>query len=73
MTERVEIDLTLHHETSGDKAAFFLSRSGDMKDGQWVPKSVARQVAEGKFSVERWKAEQCGFLIVRDASQMRLL
>ncbi|MES2671593.1 MAG: hypothetical protein V4673_14410 [Pseudomonadota bacterium] len=60
---RVTLELTQHAETSGDKAAFFLSHDGDYDNAVWIPKSLCARLADGKFSIERWKATQEKLLV----------
>ena len=70
MTSRVTLDLTQHQETHGDKAAFLLSREGDdAVHAKWIPKSLCARLADGKYSVDAWKARQAGFLIPRGIGQ----
>lgn len=71
-SDRITLDLMFHRETNGDAGALLLARDSDSEPA-WVPKSLCRRIADGKYSIERFKAEQCGFLIVRDARQPRLL
>ncbi len=70
--DRVMLDLTFHKDTPGDAGALLLSRDADTRP-EWVPKSLCKRTADGKYAIERFKAEQLGFLIVRDARQPRLL
>lgn len=72
MSDRITLELHYHRDTSGAAGAFLLSRDAESRP-EWVPKSLCSKVADGKYSIERFKAEQLGFLIVRDARQPRLL
>lgn len=59
MTERVELELVKLHETPD---ALLLARAGDERNGKWVPKQFATRIADGKFSIERWAAQEKGLL-----------
>lgn len=72
MTSRVTLELTQHAETSGDKAAFLLSHNNDYDSAVWIPKSLCTRLADGRFSIERWKATQEKLLVAGTPLQGRL-
>lgn len=71
MSHRTTLDLTQHAETDGDKAAYFLSDDGKEANAKWIPKSLCKKLADGKFEMDSWKARQSGFLIPRGIGQGR--
>jgi hypothetical protein len=71
MTLRVTLDLHLHQETAGDNGAWLLSHDGEETNAKWIPKSLGEKIADGKFSIDGWKARQSGFLIPRGIGQGR--
>jgi hypothetical protein len=72
MTDRVTLDLHQHQETHGDNGAFLLSVGDDVIHAKWIPKSLCKRLADGQFSIDRWKARQSGFLIPRGIGQGRM-
>lgn len=72
MSLRVTLDLHQHAETEGDKAAWLLSDGGNEAHAKWIPKSLGKKLADGKFELDAWKARQAGFLIPRGPGQGRL-
>lgn len=69
---RVTLDLRQYQETHGDKAAFLLSREKDeAAAAKWIPKSLCKKLADGRFEIEAWKARQAGFLIPEGVGQGR--
>lgn len=70
--DRIILDLTQHHETTGDKSAFLLSPTGHAADARWIPKSLCERLADGKFAIDRAKALEVGFLVPPSTKQMRL-
>lgn len=72
MTVRITLDLHQHQETPSDAGAYLLSLNGDVIHAHWIPKSLCQRVADGKFSIDHWKARQSGFLIPRGIGQGRL-
>lgn len=70
--ERVTLDLTVHHETTGDKSAWLVSPTGIRNDARWIPKSLCERLADGKFAIDRAKALEVGFLVPPTVKQMRL-
>lgn len=71
MTHRSTLELHQHAETEGDKGAFYLSRDGIEANAKWIPKSLCRKLADGKFEIDSWKARQSGFLIPQGVGQGR--
>lgn len=72
MTRRVTLELHQHQETQGDNSAWLLSLNGDVVHAKWIPKSLGERIADGKFSIDYWKAREAGFLIPRGLGQGRL-
>jgi hypothetical protein len=70
-SDRITLDLHCHRDTTGEHGAWLLSRDAD-SEASWVPKSLCTKVADGKFKIERFKATQCGFLVVSSTKQGRL-
>lgn len=69
---RIALDLHEHQQTSGDQGAFLLSLNGDPLTARWVPKAHCDKIADGKFRIEPWKAEQEGLLNPPSHKQGRL-
>lgn len=72
MSIRITLDLRQHQETPTDEGAYLLSIDGDVIRAKWIPKSLCKRLADGKFAIDAWKARQCGFLIPRGIGQGRL-
>lgn len=71
MTQRVTLELHQHGETEGDKAAWLLSHDGIEVNAKWIPKSLGKRLADGRFELDAWKARQVGFLVPRGEGQAR--
>lgn len=67
---RIVLDLTEHEKTDD---AYRLSASGRLKNSEWIPKSLCEKLAEGKFRIEVWKANDVGFWPSVNFKQGRLL
>lgn len=72
MTPRITLDLHQHQETPSDDGAYLLSVDTDVIHAKWIPKSLCSRQADGKFSIDRWKARQSGFLVPRGIGQGRM-
>lgn len=73
MNSRVTLDLYQHNETHGENSAWLLSiEKDDVIHAAWIPKSLGQKLADGRFSIDHWKARQAGFLIPRGIGQGRL-
>lgn len=71
MSQLATLELTQHAETDGARSAFFLSHDGIEANAKWIPKSLCKKLADGRFEIARWKARQSGFLIPQGVGQGR--
>lgn len=82
MAEATTIEFILYRHGDTREKAILLSPDGDRVHAEWIPLSLVTEplildlvrphgeaVSRGKFKMERWKAEELGWLAVPDEAQ----